>query len=115
MRSSASLLLLAAAVLACSASVALARPTASTCGYGGLDFSSLVGLDIVGSDGSSTYSYLLSLCGSLSSSAASGCLQISPQSSACQKETQQTQSFDVGNWNAASAPTWSDGQLNRTD
>ena len=94
-------------MLACSASVALARPTASTCGFAGLDFSSLMGLDIVGSDGSQTYTYLLSLCGSLSSSAASSCLQISPQSSACQKQTQQAQAFDIGNWNAASAPTWS--------
>lgn len=79
----------------------------SSCGFGGLDFSSLQGLDISGSDSGSTYSYLLSLCGPLSSEAAAGCLQISSTASACQLQTGQSQSYDVGNWVASSPPTWS--------
>ena len=70
--------------------------------------SSLVGKDFVGSDGGSTYKYYLSLCGTLSSPAASTCNQISSTSSACQIQQQGgVQTFDIGNYDVNSPPTWS--------
>jgi len=81
---------------------------AGACAYGGHDFSSLMGTDIKGSDGTPKYDYYLAICGPLTSSAASTCTQIDPASSACQIEVQGgAQSFDIGNWPAAAPPVWS--------
>lgn len=79
---------------------------ASVCQFEGYDFSSLMGTELQGSDGTATYDYYLSVCGVLNSTAASGCTKVSSSSSACQVQTANSMySFDVGNY--ASPPTWS--------
>ncbi len=68
-----------------------------------------MGKDIIGKDslGSTKYAYYLSLCGPLTSSDASSCLQVQSQSSACQIQvTQGTQTFDIGNYDPANPPAW---------
>ena len=116
MRSSSSSLLAAVvlAVLLCSigtaaASEAVSAVAAPTCGFAGLDFSSLMHQDILGSDGTSPpiYNYYLSVCGVLSSTPTTPCTQIQADASACQMQVSGgTGTFDIGNWVAASPPQW---------
>lgn len=57
-------------------------PIAATCAWGSYDFSSLMGDDMVGSDGGSTYDYYLNVCGTLQSQPQ--CTQEMSSTSACQ-------------------------------
>jgi len=83
-------------------------PPAPGCSWNGYDMTSLMGTDLVGSDGSSLYSYYLSVCGAVSSAAASACVKADPTSSVCQVQVQGvSQSFDLGNWHADALPQWS--------
>jgi len=84
----------------------------SACGFSAqgetYDLSSLMGTDLVGSDGGSQYQYYLSVCGAVSSSPASTCVLVDPTSSVCQLQMQGgSQTFDLGNWNPSAAPQWS--------
>jgi hypothetical protein len=68
-----------------------------------------MGTDISGSDGTNNYDYYLSVCGPLTSTAAASCSQVSSTSSACQIQmlpTPNSQTFDIGDWNAATPVTW---------
>jgi hypothetical protein len=59
--------------------------------------SSLAGTDLFGSDGGSKYAYYLSVCGPLTSAAASTCVGVNADSSACQLQVEQgAQTFDLG-------------------
>ena len=70
--------------------------------------SSLMGQDFTGSDGGTQYAYYLSLCGPLTSAAASTCTQIQTEASACQIQTiGGMQTFDIGNYDDTNPPTWS--------
>ena len=111
MRASASFLLLAAAVLACS-SVALARLTASSpetkCGttLDGIpfDFSSLTGTDLAGAAEPvpMVWNYSLNVCGVLNSAANAPCTQIMNDASACQQIARQgTGALVIGAWEQA--------------
>lgn len=68
---------------------------------------SLMGKDIVGSDGTATYAYYMNVCGPLTSTAAASCTAIQSTSSACQVQVSDgTGAYDTGNWIAAAPPTW---------
>lgn len=86
--------------LACSGP---APPPAPKCGatLGGTtyDFSSLMGTDLTGSDGTQTYKYFTSVCGDLSSAATASCRQMMPSASACQMQVQGgTGTYVTGTW-----------------
>jgi len=67
-----------------------------------------MGTDFLGTDGGTKYSYFLSVCGAMSESAASFCVQVDPTISACQYEINgDMQTFDLGNWNPSTGAQWS--------
>ena len=66
-----------------------------------------MGTDLVGSDGSATYTYYLNVCGVLSSTPAAQCTAIQSTSSACQVQVSGgTGAYDIGNWMASAPPAW---------
>jgi len=94
-------------VLSAAASGAPSRCAFDLQGYS-YNLSSLMGKDLVGSDGTPQYTYFLSVCGALTSSDASTCVMENSQSSACQIQVQgDMQTFDIGNWDTAAPPQWS--------
>ena len=78
-------------------------PPTTTCTFDGLDFSSLTTADLIGSDGTETYTYALRLCGVVSSNS----VCTSDSSSACQIPSHESSTaYDIGNYNAQEAE-WS--------
>ena len=68
------------------------------------DFSSLMGTDLVGSDGGTMYQYYLSVCGDLTSPEAAGCRQVMSSASACQVQVNpKGGSYDIGDWPGANS------------
>jgi len=87
---------------------ATAAPAQPPCTWNGYDLSSLMGTDFVGTDGSTKYSYYMSVCGAMSSTASSFCVSVDPTVAACQYEIDgNMQTFDLGNWNPSADPQWS--------
>lgn len=88
------------------ADVAAVAPTTATtsCGFGGLDFSSLTG-SVLGATDAEGNDYLLSICAALSSSSsnplAKSCLTQGADAAACQALPQGGPAFDLGGWNTA--------------
>jgi hypothetical protein len=69
----------------------------------------MTGVNMVGSDGASSYNYLLSLCAPLSSTSAMAtiCLSQNPLTSVCQQQSNApTNVFDLGSWSAQSKGVW---------
>lgn len=81
------------------------QPDPQGCQWNGYDFRALMGKDLVGSDGGSTYDYRLRVCDALRDQASVSCTSISSQASACQVQVSPTgASYVIGKWGE---PAWS--------
>lgn len=81
-----------------------------TCGFDGIDLSSLSTADLVVSDSSGDVANYLRVCGALTSASAAKCLSASPNAAACQVVGVGLPSpyiSDIGNYNSSSPPIFS--------
>ena len=77
------------------------------CGFNGLDFSSLAGQPLLGTDGSSLYNYFVSVCAPLPASFAAtvNCTSVDAAASTCQQQVSGGEygAYVLGDW---SNPAW---------